>query len=108
MKEWSGLLAGELSSWPSVTSRPMFGMTVFYRKGVIFAALPVTRAFATPCSIGFKLYRKTQQTLKRLVADPHISYREDAEWISREIENENDLKNALNWLELAYQTSRTK
>jgi hypothetical protein len=104
MKEWSVLLGAELESWPYVTSRRMFGMTVFYRQSIIFAALPRTKAFTTPHSIAFKLHRKTPAILRRLAADPRIGNpsREGATWISREIEDEKDLKNALEWLALAY------
>src|SRR5262249_44280149 len=102
MKEWSPLLGAELESWPGVTSRHMFGMTVFYRGRVIFSALPRTKTFTTPQSIAFKLYRKTPAILKRLAADSHISSREGAKWISYDLEEERDLKKALDWLGLAY------
>jgi len=102
MKEWSALLGTELSSWPSVTSRRMFGMMAFYRRKEIFAVLPHTRAFGESQSIGFKVEPKTPQIRKRLASDPRIVLREDAKWISFEIRNGNDLKNALKWLDLAY------
>jgi hypothetical protein len=107
MKEWAGLLGAELESWPSVSSRHMFGMTVFYRGRVIFAALPRTKTFTTPQSIAFKLYRKTPAILKRLAADSHISSREGAKWISYDLEDERHLKKALDWLELSYRSSRS-
>jgi hypothetical protein len=103
MKEWSVLLDAELSSWPSITSRRMFGMTVFYRRGVIFAALPRTRSFDTPRSIAFKLYRRTVQVRKRLEADARIA-NPDAKWISLELDGEKDLTKALKWFDLAYRT----
>ena len=106
MKEWSALLGTELVSWPGVTSRRMFGMTAFYRKKKVFAVLPRTRAFGESQSIGFNLERKTQQNRKRLACDPHIVLREDAKWISLELTDEKDLKNALKWLDLAYRECR--
>jgi hypothetical protein len=106
MKEWSALLGTELSSWPAVTSRRMFGMTAFYRKKRIFAVLPRTRAFGESQSIGFKMERKTPQIRKHLAADPRIVPREDAKWISLEIIDEKDLKNALKWLDRAYRECR--
>lgn len=110
VKEWSALLGTELASWPAVTSRRMFGMTVFYRKGVIFAALPGTRAFNTPHSVAFKLHRKTPRTLKLLEADPRIAHplREDATWISLELTDEKDLAIALKWFDLAYRNCLSK
>src|SRR5690242_17476027 len=48
MREWSTLLGQELLAWRGVSFRRMFGMTVFYRDGVVFAALPRTLAFDPP------------------------------------------------------------
>jgi hypothetical protein len=105
MKQWSALLADELVAWPGVTSRSMFGMTVFYRKSVIFAALPRTRCFGTLRSVAFKLYRRTPQVLKLLADDSRIARpsREDAHWISLELQDENDLADTLRWFDRAYQ-----
>jgi hypothetical protein len=109
-KEWCSLLGAEMSSWPAVTSRPMFGMTVFYRRSVVFAVLPRTRGFGAASSIGFKLYRKTPEIRKRLAADPRIirSSEESAKWIPLEVSDEKDLKNALKWLDLAYRSTRSR
>lgn len=106
MKEWSAMLAAELLSWPAVTSRRMFGMTVFYRANRIFAALPRTKTFSTPQSIAFKLHRKTARIQKMLAAEPKIvdPTREDAKWISLQLNNEQDLAVALKWFDLAYRT----
>jgi len=41
-KQLSAMLGTELSTWPRVTTRPMFGLRGFYRGKKIFAALPVT------------------------------------------------------------------
>ena len=107
MKEWSVLLGAELSSWPSVTSRRMFGMIVFYRSGVIFAALPRTRSFDSPRSIAFKLYSRSPQIRKQLEADPRIA-NPDAKWISLELTGEKDLARALEWFDLAYRKCLSK
>jgi len=104
MREWSSALGTELITWPSVTSRPMFGMTVFYRKRIIFAALPRTRCFETPHSIAFKLYNKTPHTLRMLESDHRIAgtLRPKASWITLELSSDKDLGGALKWLDLAY------
>jgi hypothetical protein len=104
MKEWAALLAQELQSWPGVTSRRMFGMTVFYRCGVIFAALPRTLTFDTPTSVAFKLYKATPAIKKLLSADPRINLPEDnaAGWISFELKSSTDLTAALKWYAKAY------
>lgn len=84
----------------------MFGMTVYYRKGMIFAALPRTRSFATPRSVAFKLHRKTRRILSMLQADSRIANprQEDGRWISLELTSEKDLADALKWFDLAYRT----
>ncbi len=104
MKQWSALLGAELVSWPSVASRRMFGMTVYYRGKTIFAALPRTRAFATPQSVAFKVYRKTPRIQSMLEADPRIlgPLKDEAKWITLELESEKDLAEALKWFDLAY------
>lgn len=110
MKEWAGALGAEMLTWPQVTARVMFGMTAYYRKGAVFAALPRTRAFETPNSIAFKLYRKTPQIRKALAADPRINPAwQEARWIALELHDEKDLGGALKWFELAYRAclSRT-
>jgi hypothetical protein len=106
MKEWSALLGTELACWPSVTSRRMFGMTVYYRKSVIFAALPRTRSFGTPTSVAFKLYRKPPSIRRTLMQDSRISHAldENAKWISFELGDAKDFNDALKWLDLAYRT----
>jgi hypothetical protein len=106
MKEWSALMGAELSSLPAVTSRRMFGMTAFFRKGVIFAALPRTRSFATPHSVAFKLYRKAPRVLRMLQNDGRIGDAFDAssKWITFELSGAKDLGDALKWLDLAYRT----
>ncbi|HWZ45387.1 MAG TPA: hypothetical protein VNW97_18070 [Candidatus Saccharimonadales bacterium] len=108
MKRWSALLDAELSTWPAITSRAMFGMKVFYRKGKIFAALPRTRCFNTPRSVAFKLYRKTPQMLKLLAADSRIArpFSEAGHWISLELADEKDLTVALKWFDRAYRSAR--
>jgi hypothetical protein len=108
MKQWSGLLASELATWPAVTSRRMFGMTVFYHRGAVFAALPLTRSFDTPRSIAFKLYKKTRQVSQLLMSDSRIMRpeSEDGKWISFEISSEKDLSEAIKWFDHAYRGSQ--
>ncbi|HEY6252357.1 MAG TPA: luciferase family protein [Candidatus Angelobacter sp.] len=109
MKQWSALLEAELSNWPAVTTRRMFGMLAFYRKGKIFAALPRTRCFETPRSVAFKLDPMTPRTVKLLQADARIpSTREESRWISFELSSPADLNDALKWFDLAYRTCLSK
>ena len=45
MKQWSAMLKTEVSGWPQITTKPMFGMMGLYRRKDIFGGLPVTRGF---------------------------------------------------------------
>lgn len=110
MRQWSSALGAELVTWPSVTSRPMFGMTAFYRKGAVFAALPRTRCFETPQSVAFKLKAKTPRLRKMLQSDPRIAptLRPDANWITLELGSDKDLAAALEWFAVAYRACAAK
>ena len=110
MKEWSSLLSQELKRWPGVTSRHMFGMTVFYRKGIIFAALPRTRSFETPNSVAFKLYRASAKTIQRLRASASVALHGGREtgWISFEIQGSGDMDTALEWFLRAHESCKAK
>ena len=105
MKRWSALLEAELATWPAVSWRPMFGMTVAYRRSAVFAALPRTRAFETPRSVAFKLYRETPKIRRMLESDSRIAgktVRPQGSWIALELTGDHDLADALKWFELAY------
>ena len=104
MRQWSALLEQELSSWPQVTLRPMFGLTGVYRKEKIFGILPRTKAFETPSSVAFKIHRPTSQTAKLLKEDERlmITKGKRAGWITFEVNSAVELRNALKWFDLAY------
>jgi len=85
----------------------MFGMTVAYRKGAVFAALPRTRAFETSRSVAFKLYKETSKVRTMLESDSRITtktVKPHGSWIPLELSGDNDLADALKWFELAYRT----
>jgi len=110
MKQWSELLGKELSSWAAVRSRRMFGMMAFYRNNKIFAVLPRTKAFETPNSVAFKLYKQTPREEKLLRGDARVvrSKGKAAGWIAFEVNAPGDLKDALKWFELAYRNCLSK
>jgi hypothetical protein len=96
MRRWCTVLSDEISSWPKVTSKPMFGMTGFYRGRRIFAALPRTRAPRTERSVLIKLPGVRHERLKG-AAGP------GAGWVTFELESESDIAETLRWLERAYE-----
>ncbi len=89
MARLSALLAEELSAWPQVTAHPMFGLQAFYRKGVVFAMLPVKRGFETPHGIAYKVASGGEA-------------REGQKWKTIQVETERDIAKALRVLEKAY------
>lgn len=108
MRQWSAMLDQELSSWPRVTSRPMFGLIGFYHRGAIFAALPRTRALGTPSSIIFKIDPLSPALSRRARKDPRIGSERrslDGTWHSFELNTIGDLRDALWWLNRAYQAA---
>ena len=54
MKHACALLAQEVSGWPGVTTRLMFGFRAVYREGVVFAMLPDKRSLEIANSIAYK------------------------------------------------------
>ena len=95
VRRWCELLEVELSGWPSVTSRPMFGLAAFYRSAKIFAALPRSRGADSPSSMLIKLPGVHAERL-RSGSGP------GAGWVTFAMETETDVAEALRWLEQAY------
>ena len=103
MRLWSTRLAEELATWPGVSSRPMFGMSAFYRAKVVFAALPRTRTFPTRTSIVFKFNRDTAETRKaREALAVYEGNQPGTNWLSFELSSPEDITPALARLDLAY------
>ncbi len=107
MKAWSAALAAEVTTWPQVTTRPMFGFTALYRRGRIFAVLPKSRGMASPNALAFKLESPGPRLRARLQSDPRIGATEmsTARWLTLEMASDADLHAALEWLERAYEAA---
>jgi len=108
MKVWSAALAAEVTTWPGVTTRPMFGLTALYRRGKIFAVLPRTRGMETPNSLAFKLESAGPRTLARARRAPRIGFTDalKTHWLTFEVTSDADLRPALDWLGRAYEAAR--
>lgn len=107
MKQWSALLSQELSSWPQVERRRMFGMASFYRKGIIFAAVPEKKAFFSPSAVIFKLQTPTVRQQECLAHDPQISasFGVRQKWYRYELGSDSDIHGALEWFDKAFQAA---
>lgn len=111
MKQWSALLQAELNSWPGITTRSMFGFLFFYRRGTVFAALPKTRGFDSPSSLLFKFDSLSPSLQKRTKADARMDVSMKASskgWFAFRLDNETDMRDALLWLNHAYEASKAK
>ena len=108
MKAWSAALAAEVTTWPSVTTRPMFGLTALYRRGKIFGVLPRTRGMESPNALALKLGPAGSRTLAQARRDPRIAFTDAlrTHWLTFEVTSDSDLRPALEWLNRAYEAAR--
>jgi len=107
MKAWSAALATEVESWPQVSPRAFFGFTALYRRKKIFALLPRTRGFETASSLAFKLEAPPARVLAELQQDPRLGSTEmkKARWFTFALSTASDLRDALRWIEKAYEAA---
>ena len=101
MKQWSAMLKAEVSGWPEISTKPMFGMMGLYRRKKIFGGLPVTRGFDTPNSVIFRFDPVPQDLEQRADKDSRIT--PGKRWFSFEVASAGDLRDALWWLNQAYE-----
>ena len=109
MKQWSAMLGDELSAWAKVTTRPMFGLRGFYRGKKIFAALPVTRGVRNPNALIFRIQPMSPNLLERAKKEPRIDTEDkvpSAKWFSFVLNSESDFRDALWWLNQAYEHAK--
>jgi len=104
MKQWSAMLKTEVSGWPLMSSKPMFGMMGLYRRKKIFGGLPVTRGFDTPNSVIFRFDPMPQDLEQRALKDSRIT--PGKRWFSFRVGSTGDLRDALWWLNQAYERAK--
>jgi hypothetical protein len=109
MKELSDMLEKEVSGWPGVSKRPMFGYQGLYRDGVIFAALPRSRAMKSPRSLMFKFASMSPALLDSAKKDFRVDTNSRAPgpgWFMFEMDEASATKDALGWLGRAYDAAK--
>jgi hypothetical protein len=109
MRELSAMLEKEVSDWPGVSKKPMFGYQGLYRDGVIFAALPRSRAMKSPRSLMFKFAFMSPALLESARKDSRvdtISGVPGPGWLMFEIDEAAATKDALGWLGRAYEAAK--
>jgi len=98
-----------MSTLPKVTTRPMFGLRGFYRGKKIFAALPVTRGIRNPNALIFRIQPMPADLLERAQKEPRIDTENripSAKWFTFELHSESDFRDALWWLNQAYEHAK--
>jgi hypothetical protein len=103
------MLAGELRKWPGISSRPMFEFQCFYRRKKVFAALPATRGIGTPNTLMFRVKPMPPELLERVTKDARIDLEgrtPGAKWYLFELSSSGDLRDALWWLNQAYERAK--
>jgi hypothetical protein len=115
---WAEALAREVESWPGVALKHAFGMTMLYRKGVVFGALPRTRALFEDDAILLKFNRQPAGLADRMADDPrfapgsmeqrHGNKKKGGEgrrWRIFLMRSEGDLQPAIQWLAEAHRVA---
>jgi len=109
MKQWSAMLQSEINSWPAIRRKSMFGFVFFYRRKVVFAALPHTRGFDSSSSVVFKFNPMPPGLHRHAQSDARMNSSMKAKrkgWFSFELNSANDLRDALFWLDHAYRAAK--
>lgn len=120
MRGWAEALCREVEGWPGVTVKKAFGMTLVYRGGVVFAALPGTRALYVEDAILIKFNHETPALTKRVAAEKRFSAGamiqggatlqkrkgESRKWRIFLMMDKSDFHVAVEWLAEAYRVAR--
>jgi hypothetical protein len=109
MKELSAMLEKEVSDWPGISKKSMFGYQGLYRAGKIFAALPRSRAMRSPRSIMIKFVSASPAVLESAKKDSRVSTvsgMSGAGWLFFELDEASATKDALGWLGRAYEAAK--
>ena len=114
-RRWADGLRTELEEWPDVSAKLAFGMTLVYRKDVVFAALPGTRALFEEDAILIKFARETPALAKRIAAERRFAagsmerqrrkQGEGRRWRIYLLRDEKDAREAVEWLARAYEVA---
>ena len=122
MRAWAEALRREVEAWTGVTLKSAFGMTMVYRQGVVFAALPRTRALYEDDAILLKFNREPRDLGARIAAEarfatgtmeqPHGSKNkgrgEGHRWRIFVMRDDADVHAAIEWLAEAYRLAVPK
>ena len=103
------MLEGEVLRWPGVVAKRLFSFRSLYRGEVIFAALPRARSFHSPTSFILKFDPMPAKLLERASSDSRVNTKTRLPgrgWFSFELGSNSDLRDALFWLNQAYECAK--
>jgi hypothetical protein len=119
MRGWAEALAREVEQWPGVTLKSAFGMMLVYRSGIVFAALPGTRALYEEDAILIKFNAESPALAARIVADRRFAGTmqqrrttktsftgEGQRWRIFPLREDADVHAAIEWMAEAYRVAR--
>jgi hypothetical protein len=124
MRAWAEALLHEVGGWPGVTIKRAFGMTLVYRSGLVFAALPGSRALYAEDAILLKFITETPALAKRIASEKRFAAGtmeqkssvqlptqprrkgEGRKWRIFIMTEDSDFHSALEWLAKAYRFAR--
>jgi hypothetical protein len=109
MQHWSAMLEAEVESWPAVTCKRMFGFRFLYRRKTVFGALPYSRGLFTPSSILLKFNPMPAGLCQQAQKEPRLdtgTRMSGKGWFSFELFSDADVRDAIWWLNQAYEGAR--
>jgi hypothetical protein len=109
MQHWSAMLEAEVESWPAVTYKRMFGFRFLYRRKSVFAALPYSRGLFTPSSILLKFNPMPTGLFQQAQKEPRLdtgTRMSGKGWFSFELFSDADVRDAIWWLNQAYEAAK--
>ncbi len=120
IRNWAQALAREVETWPGTTLKNAFGMTLVYRRGVVFAALPKTRALYEEDAILLKFMGEPADLTARIEAEKRFAAGtmeqrrsgkgkrggEGRRWRIFLMREDADVHAAIEWLAEAYRVAR--
>lgn len=99
----------EVSSWPQVQLKPMFGMTAIYRRGTIFGLLPKTRSIHSGDQVWLKFAKRSPALKNKLAAERRIlppSKPKGAQWYTLSEVKPEDFSLTVEWLARAHSAAK--
>jgi len=109
LKSLVAAIEREVSSWPQVNFKSMFGMTAMYRGKAIFGLLPKTRSLYSADSVWMKFGKLTPSIQKKLQDEPRIlppRHPKGARWYTIRDVTPSEYGFTIEWLAIAHAAAK--